>query len=75
MELSNFLANYKRVNNKVFSGYDDNNFPFSCEFNVFFIENVKIISNVRPLQRMSNMTKHASKAGKVYPGDRVTLPI
>ena len=45
------------------------------EFNVFFIENVKIISNVRPLQRMSNMTKHASKAVKVYPGDRVTLPM
>ena len=43
------------------------------EFNVFFIENVKIISNA--LQRMSNMTKHASKAGKVHPGDRVTLPM
>ena len=25
------------------------------------------------LQRMSRMTKHVSKAGKVDPGDRVTL--
>ena len=44
------------------------------EFNVFSIENLKIISNFRPLQRISRVTKHVGKAGKVDPGDRVTLP-
>ena len=29
----------------------------------------------RPLQRMSHISKHVSKAGKVEPGDRVTLPV
>ena len=33
------------------------------------------LSNLVPLQRMSGMTKHVSKAGKVDPGDRVTLPV
>ena len=42
---------------------------------MFSIENFKIISNFGPLQRMSRMTKHVSKAGKVDPGDRVTLPV
>ena len=50
-------------------------FPFFREFNVFSIENFKIISNFEPLQRMSRMTKHVSKAGKVDPGDRVTRPV
>ena len=50
-------------------------FPFFREFNVFSMENFKIISNLGPLQRMSRMTKHVSKAGKVDPGDRVTLPV
>ena len=27
------------------------------------------------LQGMSRMTKHVSKAGKVHPGDRVSLPL
>ena len=40
-------------------------FPFFREFNVLSIENLKIILNVGPLQRMSRMTKHVSKAGKV----------
>ena len=39
------------------------------------MENFKISSNFRPLQRMSRMTKHVSKAGKVDPGDMVTLPV
>ena len=37
------------------------------------MENLKIISNFGLLQRMSRMTKHVSKAGKVDSGDRVTL--
>ena len=37
--------------------------------------NFKTISNLGPLQRMSRMTKHFCKAGKVDPGDRVTLPV
>ena len=61
-------------NKKLFSVYD-NIFPFFREFNVFSIENFKIISNLGPLQRMSRMTKHVSKAGKVDPGDRLTLPV
>ena len=46
-------------------------------FSPFFvsIENFKIISNFGPLQRLSRMTRHVSKAGKVDPGDRVTLPV
>ena len=39
------------------------------------MENFKISSNFRPLQRMSRMTKHVRKAGKVDPGDMVTLPV
>ena len=42
---------------------------------MFSIENFKIISKFRPLQRMSHISKHVSKAGKVEPGDRVTLPV
>ena len=42
---------------------------------MFSIENFNIISNFGPLQRMSRMTKHVSKAGKVDSGDRVTLPV
>ena len=42
-------------------------FPFFREFNVLSIENLKIILNFGPLQRMSRMTKHVSKAGKVNP--------
>ena len=61
-------------NKKLFSVYD-NIFPFFREFNVFSIENFKIISNLGPLQRMSRMTKHVSKAGKVDPDDRLTLPV
>ena len=37
--------------------------------------NFKIISSLGPLQRMSRMKKHVNKAGKVDPGDRVTLPV
>ena len=59
---------------KLFSVYDDI-FPFFREFNVFSIENFKIISNLGLLQRMSRMTKHVSKAGKVDPDDRLTLPV
>ena len=59
----------------LFSVYDDNTFSFIHEFNVFSIENFKIISNLGPLQRMSRMMKHISKAGKVDPGDRVTLTV
>ena len=62
------------INKKLFSVYDDNIFPFFREFNVLSIENFKIISNFRLLQRMSRMTKHVIKAGKVDPGDSVTLP-
>ena len=39
------------------------------------MENFKIISYFWPLQRMSRMAKHVSKAGKVDSGDRVTLPV
>ena len=42
-------------------------FPFFREFNVLSIENLKIILNFGPLQRMSRMTKHVSNAGKVNP--------
>ena len=42
---------------------------FFREFNVLSIENFKIISNLGPLQRMSRMTTHVSKAGKVDPSD------
>ena len=45
------------------------------ELNEFSIENFEIISNVGPLQRLSSMAKHVSKAGKVDPGDRVTLSV
>ena len=44
-------------------------FPFFREFKMFSIENFKIISNFGPLQRISRMTKHVNKAGKVDPGD------
>jgi len=46
-----------------------------CEFNLFPIENFKIISNFGLLRRMSRMTKHVSKACKVDSGDRVTLRV
>ena len=69
------MLNYKHLNhNKLFSVYDDNIFPFFVN-NVFSIENFKIISNFGLLQRMSRMTKHVSKAGKVDPGERATLPV
>ena len=42
---------------------------------MFSIENFKIISNFGPLQKMSRMTKHVSKTGKVAPGDTVKLPV
>ena len=42
---------------------------------MFSIENFKIISNLGPLQRMSRMTKHVNKGGKVDLGDRLTLPV
>ena len=50
-------------------------FPLFLEFNVFFMENLKIISNFGPVQRMSRMTKNVSKACKLDPGDRVTLHV
>ena len=50
-------------------------FPFFSEFHVFSIENFKIISNFGPLQRMSCITKHVSKAAKVETDDRLTLPL
>ena len=37
------------------------------------IENFKIMSNFGPVQRLSRMTKHVSKAGNVAPSHRVTL--
>ena len=49
--------------------------PFVLEFNEFFIQNFTIISNFGSLQRMSRMTIHVSKAGKVDPVERVTLPV
>ena len=42
---------------------------------MFSIENFKFISNCKPLQKMSRMTKHVSKACKVDQGVRVTLPV
>ena len=42
---------------------------------MFSIENSKILSNFGPLQIMLRMTKHVGEAGKVDPGDRVTLPV
>ena len=59
----------------LFSVYDDNIFSFIREFNVFSVENFKIISNLGPSQRMSRMMKHISKAGKVDPGDRATVTV
>ena len=39
--------NHKHLSNiKLFSVYDDNIFPFFHEFNVFSIENCRIISNL-----------------------------
>ena len=40
-----------------------------------FCDKVFLVSNFGPLQRMSRMTKHVSKAGKVDPGVRVTLTL
>ena len=40
-----------------------------------FCDKVFLVSNFGPLQRMSPMTKHVSKAGKVDPGVRVTLTV
>ena len=57
------------------SVYDDNILPFFREFNVFSIENFKFYFKSWTLQRMSHMTKHVSKAGKVDPSNRVTLPL
>ena len=57
--------NYNHLKNKtLFSVYDDSIFPFYREFNVFFIEYFKIISNLgqQHLQGMSCMTKHVGKA-------------
>ena len=39
------------------------------------IENCKFYFKFWTLQRMSRMTEHVSKASKVDPGDRVTLPV
>ena len=44
---------------------------FFREFNLFSIENSKFYFKSWTLQRMSRMTKHVSKAGKVHQGDRV----
>ena len=57
------------------SVYDDNILPFFREFKVFSIENFKFYFKSWTLQRMSHMTKHVSKAGKVDPSNRVTLPL
>ena len=51
---------------------------FAIGLNPFFrpvYRELQDISNVGTLQRMSRMTKHVSKAGKVDPDDRVTLPV
>ena len=48
---------------------------FFRNFNVFSIENFKFYLKSWTLQGMSRMTKLVSKAGKVDPGDRVTLPV
>ena len=70
------MINYKHLKKKkLYSVYDDNIFPFFREFNVFSLKNFKIISNFGPFQRISRMMKHVSKAGKVDPGDRVTLRV
>ena len=72
----NGIFQFKHLKNEeLFSVYDDNIFPFFREFNVFSRENFKIISNFGPLQKMPRTTKHVSKAGKVDPVDRVTLPL
>ena len=42
---------------------------------MFFIENFKFYFKSWMFQMMSCMMKHVSKAGKVDPGDRVTLPV
>ena len=43
---------------------------------VFFVVNFKFYFKYKSFQRItSRMTKHVNKAGKVYPGDRVTLPV
>ena len=48
---------------------------FFREFNVFSIEHFKFYLKSWTLQKMSRMTKHVSKAAKVDPDDRVTLPV
>ena len=52
-------------NKKLFSVYDDNIFPFFLEFNVFSIENSKILSNFGPLQIMLRMTNTSAKLVKL----------
>ena len=47
------------------------NLKLKLKYEVFSIGNFQSWT----LQRMSRMTKHVSKAGKVDPGDRVTLPV
>ena len=58
---------------EIFSAYDDNIFPCFHEFDMFSMENFKVYSKSWTLQRMSCMTSHIRKAGKVDLGDRVTL--
>ena len=48
---------------------------FFREFSVLSIEKFKFYFKSLTLQGMSRMTKHVSKAGKVGPGDMVTLPV
>ena len=59
--------NYNHLKKKLFSVYDDNIFPFFREFNVFSIENFKIISDFGP--------NTVSKAGKIDSGDKITRPV
>ena len=49
---------------------------FILDPRLFFKENIKFFFfKSWTLQRMSRTTKHVSKAGKVDPGDRVTLSV
>ena len=59
-------VNYEHLKNKkLCSVYDDNIFPFFMNLTFFFDRELMIISNLGPLQKMSRMTKHLSKACKV----------
>ena len=61
---------------KLFSVFDDNIFPCFVNLTCFPWRTSRLFQ-ILPLQRISRLTKHVSKAkaGKVDLGDKVTVPV